>query len=900
VTPQSRDSRLPVDRGAPNRGQRVTGWLFLISLGLLTYGMTPLTFNLDEIKVTFLFCLMPLVLTGYFVFCAKGECPSAPAPLNLLLGLYMLTMLTSTLSSKYSWIGWYSTGVTAASLGCYYGPIGFVRRRQDLEWLIFALVLICFGTIVFGMVHRLKLFTFLSHVFYNDETPRLMREGNPPRLYTSPMHGLIYTLKSADKEMLSTILNRDFFAGYLNMMVPVALALGIVADSKAVRRISLATVGLGVLCIYLAMSKNDYITLALTPVLFFGLYQVFVRYRPIRIPYWGVWAIGALVVFATVTFLRWSLFADKLKLFSPQALGRNLEARWIIWSGAWKMFLDHWLLGGGPGSFRVYFALYRHPDYLLNDISTVTLSSHNLYLDYLCETGIVGFILAMGFLAMVLFYSLRQVVGDEDRRLRTLQTGLFCSLAAILQASAFSPHTRWVILSANFYALLGTTVAAANIPRLKRPEQALPRWSAPLRRARTQRAVGWAAAAVSGALSVISFVFGVRYFAASVANNNGLIYLNLPENAQLYREATVHFENAVQLNPTFLTSFYKLASLYHTLSRLEPGNRDEWLKKALDTYAKLARLSPDYSEIHMNLGIVYEDKARDAYDKASQTRSPEEKRDCEEEERRCEEKASGEFTEAARQSSKLMAQRLCALAYQNLAAAYLREAARSDPQSAEQCINSGRALLEKALAIHEKLMHYDPQRPDVVAATPEGDPGLLLTQRSYGLLLEELGRDEKAVDVLYRLVRENPGDKPASDALARAMNTLADKQKVERVLNDLVASNPLRIDYRIYRFTLEMNLGRWEEAWNEAQKALKLIPGEPRSMLAAGEILLHLGRLDEARRYLQALTQSSARSTAEGKRAAQYLEALNRPTTATAAVPAPGDRATTPALSADR
>lgn len=65
----------------------------------------------------------------------------------------------------------------------------------------------------------------------------------------------------------------------------------------------------------------------------------------------------------------------------------NFE-RLLIWKGSWRIFLDHPLLGIGPDTFvTVYSQWYISP---LN-IERAYAHTHNVFLQYMVETGILGF-----------------------------------------------------------------------------------------------------------------------------------------------------------------------------------------------------------------------------------------------------------------------------------------------------------------------------------------------------------------------------------------------------------------------------------------------------------------------------------------------------------------------------
>jgi hypothetical protein len=143
---------------------RILFALLIFCLAALMFGMTPFTYNLDDIKVSILFILFPIPLFLYFMFRAQGQAPSPPKSLNVALAAYIAVVLISTARAEYKWIAFYMTGFILAALGGYFGAVSCVRRRIDLERLILAFLVLCAGTILFGLLHRLKFFTFSDSV----------------------------------------------------------------------------------------------------------------------------------------------------------------------------------------------------------------------------------------------------------------------------------------------------------------------------------------------------------------------------------------------------------------------------------------------------------------------------------------------------------------------------------------------------------------------------------------------------------------------------------------------------------------------------------------------------------------------------------------------------------------
>jgi len=76
--------------------------------------------------------------------------------------------------------------------------------------------------------------------------------------------------------------------------------------------------------------------------------------------------------------------------------GLSSEGRMLVWKATLKAFADFAWFGTGLGTFRYVFPLY-YPEGLQNNF----LYTHNDYLQFLLETGIVGtLLLALAFVSL--------------------------------------------------------------------------------------------------------------------------------------------------------------------------------------------------------------------------------------------------------------------------------------------------------------------------------------------------------------------------------------------------------------------------------------------------------------------------------------------------------------------
>jgi hypothetical protein len=148
---------------------------------------------------------------------------------------------------------------------------------------------------------------------------------------------------------------------------------------------------------------------------------------------------------------------------NPERLGEfNLNSRWTWWEEAWTLFTDEPVGGAGAGSF----AVARRP---IRINTTFATEPHNVALQFLAETGIVGFLLLAGFLGTATV----AVVGTV-RTAAGPASALALALLAYLLHALVDYDWDFVALTAPVMVVLGMLLAVGRPARLQRP---IPLWT---------------------------------------------------------------------------------------------------------------------------------------------------------------------------------------------------------------------------------------------------------------------------------------------------------------------------------------------------------------------------------------------------------------------------------------
>jgi hypothetical protein len=133
----------------------------------------------------------------------------------------------------------------------------------------------------------------------------------------------------------------------------------------------------------------------------------------------------------------------------------NSTSRWQWWKEAWQAFTDQPLRGTGAGSFEITHRLLRTND-------TFVTEPHNVPLQFLTETGIVGFLLALGSVAAATVGVVRVVRRSRGPE-RAAGVALAVSALAYVLHSLVDFDWDFVAVSAPFLVTVGVLLGGKRV-----------------------------------------------------------------------------------------------------------------------------------------------------------------------------------------------------------------------------------------------------------------------------------------------------------------------------------------------------------------------------------------------------------------------------------------------------
>ncbi len=203
--------------------------------------------------------------------------------------------------------------------------------------------------------------------------------------------------------------NRNHFAGYVNMIIPLAFGLFALKISKfhasASRKFSslfsslyfLYILVIMIAALFLSLSRGGMLSFASTMILMLGLYLIRQksRLRFIIIP-----LTVFLFAFIFLVSLDITPIMQRLSTLFYQETDLSSEDRIAVLQDSLQIVKDYPVFGTGLGAFQYIYPKYRASS---QNFGAYYDYAHNDYLQLLLETGILGFLLiAAGLLAFIL------------------------------------------------------------------------------------------------------------------------------------------------------------------------------------------------------------------------------------------------------------------------------------------------------------------------------------------------------------------------------------------------------------------------------------------------------------------------------------------------------------------
>lgn len=193
--------------------------------------------------------------------------------------------------------------------------------------------------------------------------------------------------------------NRNHFAGFAELVIPIALVPLILGKVRRERRFVIGLFALlPIGALFMSASRGGIVAFGVE-LLFLALGIALQRAGSKHL------LSGGIVLLAALSLVSWLGVKEVLSRFgSLQSLEVKEAKRASMRHGTWEIFLDHHVLGTGLGTIQLVYPPYE----TLYDGKIVN-HSHNDYLEALAETGILGGLCCAWFIALLGLAALRSL-----------------------------------------------------------------------------------------------------------------------------------------------------------------------------------------------------------------------------------------------------------------------------------------------------------------------------------------------------------------------------------------------------------------------------------------------------------------------------------------------------------
>ncbi|MFB3882472.1 MAG: tetratricopeptide repeat protein [Armatimonadota bacterium] len=720
---------------------------------------------------------------------ARGRLSWVAGRLNLLVAAYLGLALATLAYSRFRFATISEAGKLAAHIGLYWLVILSVREMRQVRRIVGAALVAAVPVCIYAFMQA---------------------AGRDPLKWS----------ESATR-VLSTMGNATYLAGFLVLLIPLAVAAGwpqraggggsAPALSSAGAwwwfAFSAVVAGMMLVSLLLTVSLSPIIGMMLGAALTFVLVTIRGGRRVVRtaIPA----AAAALVMLLAVGFL----FYQRLPRSQQERVQQVLHfqdpygtERSLIQRAGLDIFRTQPIIGRGYGTYGIY-ALEKLAPSWYSDLGKsaskmlVTNYAHNEFIEVLAETGLVGEVI---FAALVLaaFVGAFQVsLRAREAEWGRLGIGLAVGLTAFMFQNLFGVTFRQTGAVTYFWLSLGLLTVALPQARGRRQqdrEGAQSGLEAGLRELALPR-VGAPGVAVAG-LGAALVVGMVAWLAGRpVAANTLLRQAEQQARAGNLQAAASLADRAVELNPYSFVGYYISGYAWGTLGDDERSLRAN--KRAIS-------LLPGNATVYYNLGANYErtgelEEARQRYLRAV------------------------ELMPTAAQNQSALARVLIRLGRPRDALQYAEEAVRLEPDDA---------------------------RWRLLLADAEGGSG---NAAAAAVQLEEA---EKLA----------PGNLAAVRELARLYLRMKQADKAAAAAEQWVRLDPSAPEAYVVLGGSEFTRGSYAAARGAFERAVALEPGNLHARLGIALADIRLGRSSQARQELEWLARQHP-DTDQGRRASELL-----------------------------
>lgn len=235
---------------------------------------------------------------------------------------------------------------------------------------------------------------------------------------------------------------------YLNLILPLSLGCSLLGDDRLLRRVSVVTTVLATIALACTQSRAPYLAFGVMAV--FAIWYFVAGSRKKKLALTVCLLILAIGIYSFSVWLapkRFEVSGDQSTII-----------RLMLWGVAWTLFQSAPVLGIGLGSFPLIYHLYLPSSRFI----PLGLEVHNVYIELVTETGVLGLLAFLFLIARALKEASRDLRSNEWLA-RALAFGMTSGVLAMLLESFFDHNLLWSGQVGSLCWLLLGTVATGVV-----------------------------------------------------------------------------------------------------------------------------------------------------------------------------------------------------------------------------------------------------------------------------------------------------------------------------------------------------------------------------------------------------------------------------------------------------
>ncbi len=296
----------------------------------------------------------------------------ARTPLDIPIALFVVyTFLWFIFSKSNPYVGGEFANILSY-VALYYVVVNNVNTKFRMGIIVAVLIFSGFLNVTIGLIQSSGYFISSSGLKL-DYAINLLR----PEQYAGRVGG--------------TFVCPNHFAGYLEMVIPFALAYVLFSKIPLGRKILMAFCGLVMMLgLLLSISRAGWVAFAASAAFLFAMAT---REKKVPVVAWLIPLVAVVIGISVVAARSQHVRERFAHSFSKE--DASYLKRMHVWLDTISLARDHLLVGTGPGTFEMAYREYRRPSVLL-----AIRYTHNDYLHVLSDYGAIGLaILLSGIIA---------------------------------------------------------------------------------------------------------------------------------------------------------------------------------------------------------------------------------------------------------------------------------------------------------------------------------------------------------------------------------------------------------------------------------------------------------------------------------------------------------------------